>query len=158
METLAIILIMIVNHFCVKHCVLNEVLKYCLVLVYSVCIHRRQYQRIRGGRRLRGRGRGGQLYQLYQSRQAILVQASKDTIAIYLFREPYLSQVFTLQACKLFSQSLFIVDLCLSLELLQELQVQSSTLKFSQYPLLVDFTHDQLLVLKFNLITLDGNC
>ena len=26
--------------------------------------------------------------------QAILVQASKDTIAIYLFREPYQSQVF----------------------------------------------------------------
>ena len=30
--------------------------------------------------------------------QAILVQASKDTIAIYLFREPDKSQVFTLQA------------------------------------------------------------
>ena len=30
--------------------------------------------------------------------QAILVQASKDTIAIYLFREPYQSQVFILQA------------------------------------------------------------
>ena len=28
----------------------------------------------------------------------ILVQASKDTIAIYLFREPYQSQVFILQA------------------------------------------------------------
>ena len=30
--------------------------------------------------------------------QAILVQASKAPIAIYLFREPYQSQVFTLQA------------------------------------------------------------
>ena len=30
--------------------------------------------------------------------QAILVQARKDTIAIYLFREPYQSQVFILQA------------------------------------------------------------
>ena len=34
--------------------------------------------------------------------QAILVQASKDTIAIYLFREPYQSQVFILQALLLF--------------------------------------------------------
>ena len=55
--------------------------------------------------------------------QAILVQASKDTIAIYLFREPYQSQVFILQA--FIYQSLFIVDLCLSLELLQEHQAQS---------------------------------
>ena len=30
--------------------------------------------------------------------QAILVQTSKDTIAIYLFREPYQSQVLILQA------------------------------------------------------------
>ena len=30
--------------------------------------------------------------------QAILVQASKGTIATYLFREPYQSQVFILQA------------------------------------------------------------
>ena len=30
--------------------------------------------------------------------QAIIVKASKDTIAIYLFREPYQSQVFILQA------------------------------------------------------------
>ena len=30
--------------------------------------------------------------------QAILVQARKDPIALYLFREPYQSQVFTLQA------------------------------------------------------------
>ena len=36
--------------------------------------------------------------------QATLVQASKDTIAIYLFREPYKSQVFILQA--FISQSL----------------------------------------------------
>ena len=55
--------------------------------------------------------------------QAILVQASKDTIAIYLFREPYQSQVFILQAFTYIYQSIFIVDLCLSLALLQELQV-----------------------------------
>ena len=50
----------------------------------------------------------------------ILVQASKDTIAIYLFREPYQSQVFILQA--FIYQSTFIVHLCLSLELLQVFQ------------------------------------
>ena len=55
--------------------------------------------------------------------QALLVQASKDTIAIYLFRELYQSQVFILQA--FIYQSLFIVYLCLSLELLQEHQAQS---------------------------------
>ena len=37
--------------------------------------------------------------------QAILVQASQDTIASYLFREPYQSQVFILQA--FIYQSLF---------------------------------------------------
>ena len=56
--------------------------------------------------------------------QAILVQASKDTMAIYLFREPYQSQVFILQA--FIYQSLFIVYLSLSLALLLELQVYSS--------------------------------
>ena len=55
--------------------------------------------------------------------QAILVQASKDTIAIYLFRESYQSQVFILQAFTFIYQSPFIVYLCLSLALLQELQV-----------------------------------
>ena len=54
--------------------------------------------------------------------QAILVQASKDTIALYLFRELYQSQVFISQA--FIYQSLFIVDLCLSLGLLQEHQAQ----------------------------------
>ena len=54
--------------------------------------------------------------------QAILVQASKDPIAIYLFREPYQSQVFILQAFTFLYHSIFIVDICLSLELLQELQ------------------------------------
>ena len=49
-----------------------------------------------------------------------LVQASKDTIAIYLFREPYQSQVFILQA--FIYQSTFIVHLCLSLEILQLFQ------------------------------------
>ena len=55
--------------------------------------------------------------------QAILVQASKDTIAIYLFREPYQSQVFILQAFTFYLSKSFIVDLCLSLDLLQEFQV-----------------------------------
>ena len=54
--------------------------------------------------------------------QAILVQASKDTIATYLFREPYQSQVFILQAFTITYQSLFIVYLCLSLALLQGYQ------------------------------------
>ena len=48
------------------------------------------------------------------------MQASKDTIAIYLFRETYQSQVFILQA--FIYQSTFIVHLCLSLELLQVFQ------------------------------------
>ena len=46
--------------------------------------------------------------------QAILVQASKDTIAIYLFREPYQSQVCILQA--FIYQSPFIVNFGLSIE------------------------------------------
>ena len=53
----------------------------------------------------------------YYHEQAILVQASKDTMAIYLFREPYQSQVFILQAFTY--QSIFIVHLCLSIVLLQ---------------------------------------
>ena len=52
--------------------------------------------------------------------QALLVQDSKDTIAIYLFREPYQSQVFALQA--FICQSTFIVHFCLSLVLLQVFQ------------------------------------
>ena len=39
------------------------------------------------------------------SMQAILVQASKDTIAIYLFRELYPSQVFILQVFTLLFRS-----------------------------------------------------
>ena len=54
--------------------------------------------------------------------QALLVQDSKDTLAIYLFRELYQSQVFILQA--FVYQSLFIVYLCLNLEILQEHQAQ----------------------------------
>ena len=106
---------------CVSTCVINRVPRYYLVIVYLVCIYRRQYRRIRGRRGGLHRGRGGTLYhlyqlcQLYQPRQAILVQASKNTIAIYLFREPYQSQVFILQA--FIYQSLFIVYLCLSLEI-----------------------------------------
>ena len=42
------------------------------------------------------------------SMQAMLVQASKDTIAIYLFREPYQSRVFILQAFTFIYQSLFL--------------------------------------------------
>ena len=59
----------------------------------------------------------------------ILVQASKNTIAIYLFREPYQSQVFALQSS--IYQSTFIVHLCLSLEFLQEFQGLVELLKFS---------------------------
>ena len=130
--------------FCVSHCVLNEVLKYCLVFVYLVCIYRRQYRRIRGGRRLR-RGRGGTLYQLYQlcqlyqSRQAntnasnTSARLARILLQIILFSELYQSQVFILQA--FIYQSLFIVHLCLSLELLQELQAQSRQLQCSQLPL-----------------------
>ena len=72
--------------------------------------------------------------------QAILVQASKDTIAIYLFREPYKSQVFTLQACILTYQSPFIVDLCLSIRVTT--RVTSISLKFSYHPSLVGTIHD----------------
>ena len=124
---------------CVSTCVINRVPRYYLVIVYLVCIHRRQYRRIRGRRGgLRG-GRGRTLYQLYQlcqlyqPRQAILVQASKDTIAIYLFREPYQSQVFILQA--FIYQSLFIVYFCLSPKLLQEHQAQSRQKQCSQLTL-----------------------
>ena len=49
----------------------------------------------------------------------MLVEASKDTIAFYLFREPYQSQVFTMQA---FIKLLFIVHLCLRIVLLQVCQ------------------------------------
>ena len=48
--------------------------------------------------------------------QAILVQARKDPIAIYLFREPYQSQVFTLQAFIFLFTKSFIVDLCPNLD------------------------------------------
>ena len=49
--------------------------------------------------------------------QAMLVQASKDPIAIYLFRDFYQSQVFILQSfCFYLSKLTFIVDLCLSLD------------------------------------------
>ena len=46
----------------------------------------------------------------------ILEQASKDTIASYLLRTPYKSQVFKFQA--FIYQSTFIVHLCLSLDVL----------------------------------------
>ena len=63
--------------------------------------------------------------------QAMLVQASKDTIAIQLFTEPYQSQVFVLQA---FFLSLFIVNFCLSLESLLELKARSSSLNLVSTP------------------------
>ena len=124
---------------CVSTWVINRVPRYYLVIVYLVCIYRRQYRRIRGRRGGLRRGRGGtlcqlyQLYQLYQSRQAILVQASKDTIAIYLFREPYQSQVFILQA--FIYQSIFIVHLCLSIVLLQVFQGFSLATQIQLAPL-----------------------
>ena len=49
--------------------------------------------------------------------QAKIVQASKDTIAIYLFRESYQSQVFTLQAFTFYLLKSFIVHLCLSIRI-----------------------------------------
>ena len=56
----------------------------------------------------------GKLYQCkLLSMQAMLVQASKDTIEIYLFRELYQSQVLS---CKLLILNPFIVNFCLSLE------------------------------------------
>ena len=42
------------------------------------------------------------------SMQAMLVQASKDTIAIYLLREPYPSQVFILQVFTLLFIKVFL--------------------------------------------------
>ena len=54
--------------------------------------------------------------------QAILVQASKDTIAIYLIREPYQSQVLSCKLLLLSSKVIFVVDLCLNLKLLQDLK------------------------------------
>ena len=55
--------------------------------------------------------------------QDILVQARKDPIALYLSREPYQSQVFTLQAFTFYLSKSFIVDLCLIFfRLLQEYQ------------------------------------
>ena len=48
-----------------------------------------------------------------------IVMHWQDTLAIYLVRKSYTSQVFILQAFTYFYQSLSIVDLCLSLELLQ---------------------------------------
>ena len=91
---------------CVSTCLLNEVLKYCLVLVCPCVFLDASTE---------GYEEQEEIYKEEEEEpctncanctnqgklipmQAILVQASKGTIAIYLFREPYQSQVFTLQA------------------------------------------------------------
>ena len=88
--------------------------------------------------------------------QAILVQASKDTITIYLFREPYQSQIFILQA--FIYQSLFIVYLCLSIVLLQVFQRFSLATQTELVPLTSRYQSGLVASAKDkNLITLDGN-
>ena len=129
---------------CVSTCVINRIPRYYLVIVYLVCIHRRQYRRIRGRRGDLRRGGGTlcqlyQLCQLYHSRQANTHASSTSarqqgySCKFILFRELYQSQVFILQA--FIYQSLFIVYLCLSLELLQEHPAQSRKLQCNQLPL-----------------------
>ena len=80
----------------------DRVCKYCLVIVYPVCIFidasTEEYEEEEGDyeeeeEHFDNCTNQGKLIPM----QAILVQASKDPITIYLFREPYQSQVFTLQ-------------------------------------------------------------
>ena len=92
---------------CVSPCLINRVLKYCLVIVTPYSFLAASTEDYEEGdyeeeeeEHFDNCTNQGKLIPM----QAILVQASKDTIAIYLFREPYLSQVLILQAFTYFSK------------------------------------------------------
>ena len=106
METLVLILGMLVDHLVWAFvCVWNEILKYCLVLCTSYVFIDASTEEYAEEEEAYAEEEE-HFDNCTNQGKLILVQASKDTIASYLFREPFPFQVLFCKA-SLFSKSFY---------------------------------------------------